>query len=120
LLRGSRPAYGGILLSKAFIRHLIQNSWGRFIALNTECTMQASKQSAYVSGKRGMDGLLRVLAREVGRYNITVNQVAPGWIRTEKGRHRPCRTGATVPSSPWADKASRAMWRTWWHSSRRI
>src|SRR5262249_23601610 len=40
-------------------------------------------QSAYVAGKRGMDGVLRVLAREVGQHQVTVNQVAPGWIMSE-------------------------------------
>jgi 3-oxoacyl-[acyl-carrier protein] reductase len=35
-------------------------------------------QSAYTSGKRGMDAVIRVLAKEVGADNITVNQVAPG------------------------------------------
>jgi 3-oxoacyl-[acyl-carrier protein] reductase len=46
-------------------------------------------QSAYVAGKRGMDGVLRVLAREIGRYGITVNQVAPGWTISDKHRQRP-------------------------------
>jgi 3-oxoacyl-[acyl-carrier protein] reductase len=40
-------------------------------------------QSAYVSGKRGMDGVLRCLAKEVGSHGITVNQVAPGWMVSE-------------------------------------
>jgi 3-oxoacyl-[acyl-carrier protein] reductase len=43
-------------------------------------------QSAYVSGKRGMDGVLRVLAREIGEHQITVNQVAPGWTRSDRIR----------------------------------
>jgi 3-oxoacyl-[acyl-carrier protein] reductase len=30
-----------------------------------------------------MDGMLRVLAREVGEHGITVNQVAPGWMVSE-------------------------------------
>jgi len=46
-------------------------------------------QSAYAAAKRGMDGLLRVLAREVGEYNITVNQVAPGWTLSEKHKDAP-------------------------------
>jgi len=51
------------------------------IAINTECAMQNfPNQSAYVAGKRGMDGVLRVLAREVGQHQVTVNQVAPGWM----------------------------------------
>ncbi len=34
-----------------------------------------------------MDGVLRVLAREIGKYQITVNQVAPGWTITERVRN---------------------------------
>jgi 3-oxoacyl-[acyl-carrier protein] reductase len=33
-----------------------------------------------------MDGVLRVLAAEIGQYNITVNQVAPGWMISDKFR----------------------------------
>ena len=47
---------------------------------------RAPTASAYVSGKRGMDGVLRVLAREVGEHQITVNQVAPGWTITDRIR----------------------------------
>ena len=45
-------------------------------------------QSAYVAGKRGMDGVLRVLAREVGEHGVTVNQVAPGWTISDNDRRR--------------------------------
>ena len=31
---------------------------------------------------------LRVLAREIGRYGITVNQVAPGWTLSDRDRER--------------------------------
>jgi len=44
-------------------------------------------QSAYVSGKRGMDGVLRVLTKEIGEHQITVNQVAPGWTITDRDRN---------------------------------
>lgn len=73
-----------VLMAQAFIPDMIAKKRGRIIAINTECAMQcAPGQSAYVSGKRGMDGLLRVLAREVGEHGITVNQVAPGWMLSE-------------------------------------
>ncbi|HEX2730265.1 MAG TPA: SDR family oxidoreductase [Polyangiaceae bacterium] len=79
-----------VLLAKAFIPGMQRRGWGRYIGINTECTMQMKvTQSAYVSGKRGMDGLMRVLAREVGPTGITVNQVAPGWTISESQRNNP-------------------------------
>ena len=77
-----------VLMAQAFVPAMINKGWGRVIAINTECAMQNFPgQSAYVSGKRGMDGVLRVLAKEVGPHQITVNQVAPGWMISEKYRH---------------------------------
>jgi 3-oxoacyl-[acyl-carrier protein] reductase len=76
-----------VLLAKAFVPAMIRKKWGRVIAISTECVMQCTPtQSAYVAGKRGMDGMLRVLAREVGPHQITVNQVAPGWTISERDR----------------------------------
>jgi 3-oxoacyl-[acyl-carrier protein] reductase len=73
-----------VLMAQAFIPAMIHKKWGRVIAINTECAMQNfPTQSAYVSGKRGMDGVLRVLAKEIGEHQITVNQVAPGWMISE-------------------------------------
>jgi 3-oxoacyl-[acyl-carrier protein] reductase len=73
-----------VLMAQAFVPAMIAKNWGRVIAINTECAVQNSpNQSAYVAGKRGMDGMLRVLAREVGPHQVTVNQVAPGWIISE-------------------------------------
>jgi 3-oxoacyl-[acyl-carrier protein] reductase len=74
-------------LTQAFVPAMIAKGQGRVIGINTECTMQClPTQSAYVAGKRGMDGVLRVLAREVGPSSITVNQVAPGWTVSDKDR----------------------------------
>ncbi len=73
-----------VLMAQAFVPAMIARKWGRVIAINTECAMQNfPSQSAYVSGKRGMDGVLRVLAKEIGPHQVTVNQVAPGWMISE-------------------------------------
>jgi 3-oxoacyl-[acyl-carrier protein] reductase len=73
-----------VLMAQAFVPAMVAKNWGRVIAINTECAMQSlPNQSAYVAGKRGMDGVLRVLAREVGQHQVTVNQVAPGWMLSE-------------------------------------
>lgn len=74
-----------VYMAQAFVPAMIETGWGRVISINTECSMQNfAGQSAYTSGKRGMDGVLRVLAKEVGAHEITVNQVAPGWTISEK------------------------------------
>jgi 3-oxoacyl-[acyl-carrier protein] reductase len=76
-----------VLLIKAFVPQMIEHKFGRIIGINTECSMQNFVgQSAYVAGKRGMDGIYRVLAKEIGAHQITVNQVAPGWTVSEQDR----------------------------------
>jgi 3-oxoacyl-[acyl-carrier protein] reductase len=76
-----------VLMAKAFVPAMIERGYGRIIGINTECSMQNfPSQSAYVAGKRGMDGVLRVLAKEIGEHQITVNQVAPGWTVSDRDR----------------------------------
>jgi 3-oxoacyl-[acyl-carrier protein] reductase len=77
-----------VFMAQAFVPGMIEKGQGgRVIGINTECAMQNfSSQSAYVAGKRGMDGVLRVLAKEIGPHGITVNQVAPGWTISDRDR----------------------------------
>ncbi len=76
-----------VLMAKAFVPGMIAREWGRIVGINTECAMQCfAGQAAYVAGKRGMDGVLRVLAQEVGAHGVTVNQVAPGWTISDRDR----------------------------------
>lgn len=76
-----------VYLAKTFAPAMIEAKWGRFIGINTECSMQNfPTQSAYVAGKRGMDGVYRILAKEIGEHQITVNQVAPGWTISDRDR----------------------------------
>jgi 3-oxoacyl-[acyl-carrier protein] reductase len=73
-----------VFMAQAFVPAMMARKWGRVIAINTECALQCHpSQAAYAGGKRGMDGVLRVLAREVGAHGVTVNQVAPGWTVSE-------------------------------------
>ncbi|CAN5548723.1 3-oxoacyl-[acyl-carrier-protein] reductase [soil metagenome] len=91
-----------VFFAKAFVPAMIEKGWGRFVGINTECSMQLFKtQSAYGGAKRAMDGVLRVLAKEIGVHQITVNQVAPGWTISdrdrEQGSERSERYESTVP-----------------------
>jgi 3-oxoacyl-[acyl-carrier protein] reductase len=79
-----------VFMAKAFIPAMQRRKFGRFIGINSECSMLClPKQSAYVAGKRGADGVLRVLAHEAGEDGVTVNQVAPGWMVSENNPETP-------------------------------
>jgi 3-oxoacyl-[acyl-carrier protein] reductase len=76
-----------VYMAKQFIPYMREQHYGRVIVMNTECAYMAEPGcSAYTSAKRGLDGIVRVLAKEVGADNITVNQIAPGWTITDKER----------------------------------
>lgn len=74
-------------MAKAFLPGMMERGWGRLIGINTECSALCNPASgAYASAKRGMDGIYRVLAKEVGESGVTVNQVAPGWTISDRDR----------------------------------
>jgi len=76
-----------VLLTQQFAPAMVSRGGGRIIGISSEAAVQCfSFHSAYSAGKRGMDGVLRCLAREVGPHGVTVNQVAPGWVVTDKDR----------------------------------
>jgi len=76
-----------VLTAKAFLPAMLEKGEGRFIGINTECSALCNANSgAYAAAKRGMDGLYRVLAKEVGAKGVTVNQVSPGWTISDRDR----------------------------------
>ena len=73
-----------IRLSRLALRVLLASPLGgRIINISSIVGMRGyTGLAAYSSTKAGMDGLTRALAREVGRRQITVNSVAPGYLET--------------------------------------
>ncbi|MEA3345128.1 MAG: 3-oxoacyl-[acyl-carrier-protein] reductase [Chloroflexota bacterium] len=70
--------------SKAALRPMMRQRYGRIVNISSVSGMigQAG-QTNYSSSKAGIIGFTKALAREVGSRNITVNAVAPGFIRTD-------------------------------------
>lgn len=74
------------LLSQEFGRRLIDSGQpGRIVQLSSVRGAAGGRHgfSAYGASKAGLDLLVRQLATEWGRHGITVNAVAPGFVRTE-------------------------------------
>jgi 3-oxoacyl-[acyl-carrier protein] reductase len=69
---------------KAVIPHLIANESGRIINTSSVVGLYGNfGQTNYAATKSGVIGITKTVARELGKHNITVNAVAPGFIATE-------------------------------------
>jgi len=77
-------------LSKACIRGMIKNKWGRIINISSVVgSMGNPGQTNYAAAKAGLMGFSKSLAQEIGSRNITVNVVAPGFIDTDMTKALP-------------------------------
>jgi 3-oxoacyl-[acyl-carrier protein] reductase len=71
------------LCSKAAIRPMMRKKHGRIVNMSSASGIMGQMgQSNYSASKAGMIGLTKALAREVASRGITVNAVAPGFIKT--------------------------------------
>lgn len=83
-------AIDGTLLSvarlvRAALPHMKQAGWGRVVVVTSSSTREAIPDLLLSNVTRpGIVGLCKTLARELGRYGITVNNVGPGLFDTER------------------------------------
>lgn len=74
---------GPFLMTAAAWPHLVRSGQGRIIATASTSSYVAEKyKAAYVAAKHGLLGLVKVAALEGAENGITVNAVAPSWMRT--------------------------------------
>jgi 3-oxoacyl-[acyl-carrier protein] reductase len=76
--------------SKAVIRHMIGNRYGRIVNISSVVGLMGNVgQANYAASKAGVLGFTKSLAREVASRGITVNAVAPGYIATPMTENLP-------------------------------
>lgn len=69
--------------AKAVLPYMKEANYGRIVSASSVNAMSgAFGQTNYAASKAAIQGFTRSLCREVGRYGITVNCVAPGFIKT--------------------------------------
>ena len=84
---------GAFLCARAAQREMVKHGWGRIVNLSSASALGNRGQTNYSTAKAGLQGMARTLAIELGRYGITANAVAPGFIDTEMTRQTAIRIG---------------------------
>jgi 3-oxoacyl-[acyl-carrier protein] reductase len=87
---------GSFLCSKAAQKYMVGQEYGKIVMTSSIVALGNRGQANYSSAKAGLQALARTLALELGRFNINVNAVAPGWIETEMTREAAERVGMTM------------------------
>jgi 3-oxoacyl-[acyl-carrier protein] reductase len=77
---------GAFLMSKAAQAHMVEAKWGRIVNLSSTSALGNRGQVNYSAAKAGMQGFTKTLAIELGKFGVTANAVAPGFIATEMTR----------------------------------
>jgi 3-oxoacyl-[acyl-carrier protein] reductase len=84
---------GAFLCSRAAQKEMVKRNWGRILMLSSVSALGNRGQTNYSAAKAGLQGMAKTLAIELGRYGITANAVAPGFIDTEMTRDVARRLG---------------------------
>ena len=75
---------GAFYLTKKILKMMLKLKWGRVINItSTSASIGNKGQSNYSAAKAGVEAFTKSLAREVGKRNITINSIAPGFISTD-------------------------------------
>ena len=77
---------GSFLMTKAVQAHMSEQKYGRIVNLSSTSAQGNRGQVNYSAAKAGLQGFTKTLAIELGRFNVTANAVAPGFIATDMTR----------------------------------
>ncbi|TDC56322.1 SDR family oxidoreductase [Actinomadura sp. KC345] len=84
---------GSFLMSRAAQEHMTKAGWGRIVNLSSVSALGNRGQVNYSAAKAGLQGFTKTLAIELGRFGVTANAIAPGFIATEMTAATAARVG---------------------------
>ncbi|WP_246536370.1 3-oxoacyl-ACP reductase FabG [Saccharopolyspora endophytica] len=84
---------GSFLMARAVQKHMVEAKWGRIVNLSSTSALGNRGQANYSTAKAGLQGLTKTLAIELGKFGITANAIAPGFIATDMTKATAERVG---------------------------
>ncbi len=84
---------GAFLMTRAVQKHMIEAKWGRIVNLSSVSALGNRGQANYSAAKAGLQGFTKTLAIELGKFGVTANAIAPGFVQTEMTRATAERMG---------------------------
>jgi 3-oxoacyl-[acyl-carrier protein] reductase len=86
---------GAFLMSRATQKYMTEATWGRIVNLSSTSALGNRGQANYSAAKAGLQGFTKTLAIELGKFGVTVNAIAPGFIQTEMTKATAERVGVS-------------------------
>jgi 3-oxoacyl-[acyl-carrier protein] reductase len=86
---------GAFLMTKACQGAMVEAKFGRVVCLSSTSAQGNRGQANYSAAKAGLQGFVKTLAIELGRYGVTANAVAPGFIATDMTKATAARIGVS-------------------------
>ena len=74
---------GSFLMSRECQAHMTKEGFGRIVNLSSSSALGNRGQANYSAAKAGLQGFTKTLAIELGKFGVTANAIAPGFIETD-------------------------------------
>ncbi|USK71797.1 3-oxoacyl-ACP reductase FabG [Peribacillus asahii] len=84
---------GAFNATQAVQEYMVQNKYGRIINISSTSALGNRGQANYATAKAGLQGFTKTLAIELGKFGITANAVAPGFIESDMTKETASRIG---------------------------
>lgn len=103
---------GGFYITQLCQAEMVKQGFGRIIFISSRSALGNRGQANYATSKAAVQGLTKTLAIELGKFGITVNAIAPGFIETDMTRSIAERTNQDWSEIVQTMKARAAVNRT--------
>ncbi len=84
---------GNFLMTRAVQGHMVEQKFGRIISLSSTSALGNRGQTNYSAAKAGVQGMTKTYAFELGKFGVTANAIAPGFIETDMTKSTAERVG---------------------------